>query len=105
MSDRLKFIREQREALPIIPTTQDCEGRTFIVTGANTGLGYECAKHYVRLGAKKVILGVRTLSKGEAAKGRIEVETGLEGIAEVWELDLGNSESVKDFAKRVSGLE
>jgi hypothetical protein len=101
----MDFIKEQRENLPIVPTAQDCKDRTFIVTGANTGLGYECAKHYVRLGAKKVILAVRSPDKGEAARLKIEAETKRKGVAEVWEVDLSSSQSVKDFAKRVAGLE
>ena len=54
--------------LPVVPTTNDCNGKTYIVTGSNTGLGFECAKHFVQLSAKRVILAVRTVDKGEAAK-------------------------------------
>jgi len=59
----------------------------------------------VQLSAKRVILGVRSLSKGETAKAKIEVETGRKGVAEVWHLDLSSYESVKDFAEKVQGLD
>lgn len=99
------FVRRQYMTLPIALTPQDCNGKTYIVTGANTGLGFECAKHLVRLSAAKVILGVRSLSKGETAKSKIEAATGCKGVAEVWHLDLTSYNSVKEFAEKVRGLD
>ena len=80
-------------------------GQTVIVTGSNTGLGLEAARHFTRLGAAKVILAVRTPSKGDAAKESIESSTERKGVVEVWQLDLGNYESVKDFAKKAEKLD
>ena len=51
-----------------------------------------------------MILAVRSLSKGEAAKESIENSTDRKGVVEVWHLDLGNYESVKEFAKKAEGL-
>ncbi|KAK2754524.1 hypothetical protein FQN54_006925 [Arachnomyces sp. PD_36] len=82
----------------------DFSNQTIIVTGANTGLGFEAAKHFVRLGAEKVILAVRSVSKGEAALEAIETSTRRKGVATVWELDLGSYQSVKRFAERANGL-
>lgn len=84
--------------------TNDFAGQTIIVTGANTGLGLEAARHLVRLNAEKVILAVRNLQKGEAAKKSIEGSEKKTGVAEVWELDLANHRSVQRFAKRAEGL-
>lgn len=97
-------IKDQYTTLPI-PKPEKCVGRTYVVTGANTGLGLECAKHLVRLSAKKVVLGVRSLSKGEAAKAKIEEDTGIKGVAEVWPLDLSSADSTKDFARKVLQLD
>ena len=69
------------------------------------GLGLEAARHFTRLGAARVILAVRSLSKGEAAKQSIEETTERKGVVEVWHLDLGNYESVKEFAKKAQGLD
>lgn len=80
-------------------------GQTIIVTGSNTGLGLEAANHIVRLGASKVILAVRSISKGDDAKKDIEVKTGRAGVVEIWELDLASYASVKEFAHRAEGLE
>jgi NAD(P)-dependent dehydrogenase (short-subunit alcohol dehydrogenase family) len=105
MSSFAGFVKDQYTTLPIIPTPQDCKGKTYVVTGANTGLGYECAKHLIRLEAKKVILSARSLSKAEATKTKIEAETGTTGVAEVWELELGSYDSVKRFSEKVKGLD
>ena len=85
--------------------TYSFSGQTIIVTGSNTGLGLEAARHFTRLGAAKVILAVRNLSKGEAAKESIESSTDRKGVVEVWQLDLGSYESVKDFAKKAEKLD
>ncbi|KAK5053832.1 hypothetical protein LTR84_001794 [Exophiala bonariae] len=80
-------------------------GQTIIVTGSNVGLGLEAARHFVRLGAQKVIIAVRNKDKGETAAQSIHESTGRAGVAEVWELDLRSYASVKSFAERASGLE
>ena len=85
--------------------THSLSGQTVIVTGSNVGLGLEAARHFTRLGAAKVILAVRTVSKGEAAKESIESSTERKGVVEVWQLDLGSYESVKDFARRAEKLD
>ncbi len=84
---------------------QDFTGQTIIVTGANSGLGLEAARHFTRLNASKVILGVRSLEKGEEAKKSIEDSTSRAGVVEVWQLDLCSYESVKQFAQRTQGLQ
>ncbi|MCJ1455159.1 hypothetical protein MMC28_005513 [Mycoblastus sanguinarius] len=104
MSSFLNFIYAQKFVTLPYPK-QDLTDQTIIVTGANIGLGLEAARHFTRLNSSKVILGVRSLEKGEEAKKSIEESTRREGVVEVWPLDLGSYESVKQFAKRAQGLE
>jgi retinol dehydrogenase 12 len=81
-------------------------GKTVIVTGANVGLGKEAARHFVRLGASKVILAVRSIEKGEDAKADIVAsQSCYPDIVEVWRLDLQDYDSVKAFANQCKGLE
>ncbi|KAK7414071.1 hypothetical protein QQX98_007103 [Neonectria punicea] len=94
-------VATQPRGLPLLATTETCSGRTYVVTGANTGLGFEAAKHLVALDAAKVILAVRNVAAGDIAKAKIEEATGKTGVAEVWALDLASYESVKMFANRV----
>lgn len=90
-------------------TVVDLTGRTVIVTGSNAGLGFESAKRFYAMGPARLILAVRTLSKGENAKKMILEEgkkAGPHGTArgetsiEVWEVDFGSFESVRQFAGR-----
>ncbi|KAK0614637.1 putative short-chain dehydrogenase/reductase family protein [Immersiella caudata] len=93
---------QQRRNLPLLATQETCAGRTYIVTGANTGLGFEAAKHLVSLGSAKVIMAVRNVPAGNDAKAKIEAATNTANIADVWYLDLGNYDSVKAFAKKAN---
>jgi NAD(P)-dependent dehydrogenase (short-subunit alcohol dehydrogenase family) len=74
------------------------EGRTVIVTGANSGLGASTARELARAGAS-VILACRNLAKGEAA-----AET-MSGTVEVRQLDLSDLASVRAFADTVDRVD
>ena len=69
--------------------------------GANTGLGFHAAQHFVSLSASRVILAVRSLPKGRAAQQEIEVATGRTGVVEVMQVDMSSFASVREFARRV----
>lgn len=88
-----------------LPPSESFSSQTVLITGANSGLGLETARHVVNLGASKVILGVRTLAKGEAAKIDIEATTGRIGVIEVWQVDLERFDSVEAFVARAALLE
>ncbi|KAK6081919.1 short-chain dehydrogenase [Seiridium cupressi] len=55
--------------------TGSYQGKTIVITGSNTGLGKEAARHYLRLGASRLIVAVRNLDKGTEAKQDIEATT------------------------------
>lgn len=88
---------------PPVPTKPFTD-QTIIVTGANSGMGLEAARHFVRLDAAKVILAVRSLAKGQAAVDDITATTERPGVAEAWELDLASYASVEAFARRANAL-
>lgn len=79
---------------------QGLAGCTVIVTGANTGLGFEAAKHFYAMNPERLILAVRRVSKGEESQKHILEEKRGATKVEVWELDLMKFESVKVFANR-----
>ena len=74
----------------------DLTGKVIIVTGANSGIGFEAAKEFARKGAK-TILACRSLDKAEAALGQIRAEIP-DAPAEVKQLDLASLASVRQFA-------
>ncbi|MCB9457329.1 MAG: SDR family NAD(P)-dependent oxidoreductase [Anaerolineaceae bacterium] len=80
-------------------TTQnipDMNSKVVIVTGANSGVGYEAAKELARKGAQ-TILACRSLDKARAALSQIQTE--IPGAAaEVLPLDLTSLDSVRQFA-------
>jgi len=85
--------------------TNDFSGQTIIVTGSNTGLGREAARHLSRLNAALVILAVRNQSKGEAAKQSILASTGRADTSiEVWDLDMQSYDSIKAFCAKANKL-
>ena len=49
-------------------------GRVAVITGSNTGVGYEAAAVLAERGAH-VVLAVRNLAKGDDAKARITATT------------------------------
>lgn len=71
-------------------------GRTIVVTGANTGLGYETARMLAAKGAN-VIMACRNLNKANAAKQKIESQVTNAKI-DVMQIDLSSLNSVRDFA-------
>lgn len=75
----------------------DQTGRTAIVTGSNTGIGYETALELARKGAH-VVLACRSRAKGEEAVHRIE-STNLSGTVELILLDLGSLDSIHGFSE------
>jgi NAD(P)-dependent dehydrogenase (short-subunit alcohol dehydrogenase family) len=77
----------------------DQTGRTAVVTGANTGLGYETATALAAKGAH-VVLAVRNLEKGKAAADLIARANPGAGVA-VQELDLTSLESVRAAADQL----
>ena len=99
------FFYQQLIYTPKFPKA-DLTGQTIIVTGSNVGLGLDAAQHFVRLNAAKVILAVRTESKGEDAKRTIINALGADSSrVEVWKLDMSSDQSVKNFADRVNQLD
>ena len=85
--------------------TQKYTNQVILVTGSNSGLGLEAARWFVKLDAAKVIIAVRSQSKGEEAKRSIEASTKRLGVVEVWSLDLSSYDSVKECAKKAESLE
>jgi NAD(P)-dependent dehydrogenase (short-subunit alcohol dehydrogenase family) len=78
----------------------DQSGKTFFVTGANTGIGFEAAKVFAGKGGR-VLLGCRNPKKGDAALARIaEAHPGAD--VSLVQIDLSDLASVRAAAEVVA---
>lgn len=73
------------------------KGKSVMVTGANSGLGFHTSKGMAIKGAR-VIMACRNLEKGELARHRI-LECKPEVEPELWKLDLSSLSSVRSFTE------
>ncbi|KAF9449782.1 NAD(P)-binding protein [Macrolepiota fuliginosa MF-IS2] len=92
--------------VPPLPKV-DLGGKTILVIGANTGIGFECAKYLASMKPSRLILGCRDQTRGEGAIRRLKAETGCGDVKgevgvgiEMWLVDLADFESVKAFVGR-----
>ncbi|TNE49706.1 MAG: SDR family NAD(P)-dependent oxidoreductase [Deltaproteobacteria bacterium] len=69
-----------------------------VVTGANSGLGLQTAKHLLLKGYA-VLLACRNLSKAIEAQQWLHEQTGKQQT-QIGELDLGSLQSIRDFASQ-----
>ncbi|MBN1669125.1 MAG: SDR family NAD(P)-dependent oxidoreductase, partial [Anaerolineales bacterium] len=96
-----RYVRAQNGRPAEVWTTEDIpdlSGKVVIVTGANSGIGYEAAREFARQGAQ-TILACRSLDKAQAALEQIRAEIP-EAAAEIMPLDLASLASVRQFAEQ-----
>jgi len=86
----MKDIRWTTEHMPYLT------GKIIVVTGGNSGLGYESVKAFAMKGAE-VVLASRSTEKGEEARTEILMAVPG-GKIKVMQLDLGDLDSVRSFA-------
>lgn len=80
--------------------SQDLTGKTYVITGANSGIGLVTTQQLARQGAT-VVMGVRRVQEGERVSTEIRREVPLAKLA-VYQLELGDLASVRAFAGEVN---
>ena len=81
----------------------DQSGRTVLVTGANTGIGFEAARVLAGNGAR-VLLGCRSAEKASASRDRIQT-LHPKARVDLLSLDLGSLDSIRRAAGEIAELE
>ncbi|KAB8077503.1 hypothetical protein BDV29DRAFT_167944 [Aspergillus leporis] len=99
MASLVRLLRAQYN-IPVDPIVSFA-GKTVVLTGATSGLGFEAAIKLLNLGVESLIIGSRSLERGDATKTELEKRTTRQGVIQVWELDMDNFQSVQSFANRV----
>ncbi|KAL7798576.1 hypothetical protein V8C37DRAFT_368338 [Trichoderma ceciliae] len=92
--------------IPPTPSETSLSGKTIIITGGNAGLGYEAARQFLTLGASRVILACRSISRGQEAVSALRAdptvkESNPDAVVEVFELDLDDYQSGLRFSNKV----
>jgi NAD(P)-dependent dehydrogenase (short-subunit alcohol dehydrogenase family) len=90
-------VREPRWTLSDVP---DQRGRVAVVTGGNTGIGFETARALAARRAN-VVIACRDPTKGERAAARIAAEGVERTVVRVVRLDLASLASVREAAEDV----
>ncbi|OQE23992.1 hypothetical protein PENFLA_c010G06289 [Penicillium flavigenum] len=101
MAGLLRLLKMQYTP-PIDPKNVSFAGKIVILTGATSGLGFEAAIKILNLGVESLIIGSRSMEKGNKAKADLEKATNRRNVVKVWELEMNSFQSVKGFADRVN---
>jgi retinol dehydrogenase 12 len=97
----MDFIRAQLTRIPRI-TPVNLSACTVLITGANTGLGLAASREVLMSSPKRLILAVRNLEEGNAARTEL-MGRGEPTEIEVRKLDQNSFESVTSFVKGLKG--
>lgn len=85
------------------PSTLSFAGQTAVVTGSNIGIGLEACRQMLDRGLTHLIMGVRSLDKGNAAASALRT-SHPDAQVEVWHLDMTSYDTIRKFAQRCSSL-
>lgn len=100
----LSFLRSQLFVKLPVPS-YDFTGQTVLITGGNRGIGFEAARHVLRLNAAHVIIAVRALEGSDEAVAELEKSTGRQGVVSIYELEMLDQKSVEEFAAKMQTLD
>ncbi|KAM3593081.1 uncharacterized protein V6R79_005762 [Siganus canaliculatus] len=81
-------------------STARLDGKTVVITGANTGIGKETAIDLAKRGAK-VIMACRDMGRAQSAANEVIEKSGNKNVI-CMKLDLSNSKSIREFAEAIN---
>lgn len=94
------FIKNQfRTKHQFPPKETNLSGKVVIVTGSNTGLGLECAHQLLSYKLSRLIMAIRSTTKGESAAASLRQQYPNADI-NVWPLDMTSYDSIRAFVSR-----
>jgi NAD(P)-dependent dehydrogenase (short-subunit alcohol dehydrogenase family) len=75
------------------------KGKVAIITGSNSGLGFESSRQLLTLGLSHLVLAVRSIEKGKAAASKLSL-ANPEATIDVWALDMESYDSIQAFVRK-----
>ncbi|KAK6499600.1 hypothetical protein TWF481_009965 [Arthrobotrys musiformis] len=95
-----RFWRSQHTKPPPFPKDINLAGKVAIVTGSNTGLGFESSRQFLTLGLSRLIMAVRSKERGEEAAAKLRTSFP-NAIIEVWVVDMASYDSIQIFVQKI----
>ncbi|GAP86748.1 putative retinol dehydrogenase 12 [Rosellinia necatrix] len=86
-----------------VPSGTDLSSHVAIITGSNGGLGLEAGRQLLQLGLTRLILAVRSQSRGDIAAHGLREEFPNADIS-VWLLDMTSYPSITAFSEQCKSL-
>ncbi|KAI0844101.1 putative short-chain dehydrogenase/reductase family protein [Daldinia vernicosa] len=86
-----------------LPAGTDLTGQVAIITGSNTGLGFEACRQFLKLGLSRLVMAVRSQAKGDEAATQLRNEFPTSNIS-VWTVEMESYDSIRAFADRCATL-
>lgn len=81
-------------------STDRLDGKTVLITGANTGIGKETALDLAKRGAR-IIMACRDMEKAEGALKEVIEGSGSQNVV-IKKLDLSDTKSIREFAETIN---
>lgn len=85
--------------VPPIPSRITLQGKTALVTGGSSGLGFECGRQLLRCRLSHLVITARSQTRGDSAAAKLRSEFPGAKV-DVWLLDMESYSSVLDFVSR-----
>ncbi|KAK8033873.1 hypothetical protein PG991_003271 [Apiospora marii] len=88
-----------KTTIPLPPQDGCLEGQVAIITGANSGMGFESAKQMLVAGLSRLVMGVRSTKRGQDAAAQLQ-HINPDATINVWEVDMEIYTSIHTFVRR-----
>lgn len=88
-----------------VKSRSDHPEKTALITGANGGIGFQCARSILQAGGWRVIIAGRPGAKTDEAVQRLRREEPENGRVSAMPVDFASLASVRELAERVASLD